>query len=360
MPIVKDDRRLRIGVLGCGPIAQMAHFDACRKGRNTELEAICDVSDDLVAKMAAVHSPHKTYRDLDAMLADDAIDAVIVATSDSYHVPLCLRVVEAGKHCFVEKPLGVTVEDCESLAVAVRARTGLVFQIGTNRRFDPGVSLAKRFIDSELGGLMAYKGWYCDSTRRYTMTDNLQPIVYAGAGAKKPSGDPKANKRQYFMLAHGSHLVDTARFLGGPIEAVRAKCLERYGAFCWFVDTAFANGSNGHLDLTIPLRGDFQEGFQIYGELGSIYGQIPLPWYHKSGHVECYSDRDGQFRRVLGEDAYTYKLQLEGFASTILDGTPQWGANVEDGLAAVRAMAAINRSAETGRDVALADAEGAV
>ena len=59
--MTKDDRLLRIGVLGCGPIAQFAHFDACRKARNAELYAICDVADDLRERMAAVHRPRVAY-----------------------------------------------------------------------------------------------------------------------------------------------------------------------------------------------------------------------------------------------------------------------------------------------------------
>ena len=62
--IAKDDRCLRIGVLGCGPIAQFAHFDACRKARNAELYAICDLADDLRERMAAIHQPQVAYRRL--------------------------------------------------------------------------------------------------------------------------------------------------------------------------------------------------------------------------------------------------------------------------------------------------------
>ena len=96
------------------------------------------------------------------------------------------------------------------------------------------------------------------------------------------------------------------------------------------------------------MRGDFQEGFQVHGEHGSVTGRVHLPWFHKSSDVECFSARDRQFHRVLGEDAHTYKLQIEGFAATILDGAPQAGASLDDGLAAVQAMVAIARSVETG------------
>ena len=157
----------------------------------------------------------------------------------------------------------------------------------------------------------------------------------------RPGGDPKADRKRYYILTHSSHLMDTARVLGGPIVGVRARLLERFGAYCWFIALDYEDGSLGHLDLQIPIRGDFQEGFQIFGENGSVSGRVYLPWFHKSSDVECFSTRDGQFRRVLGEDAHTYKRQVEAFAATILDGAPQIGANLDDGLAAMQAMVAI-------------------
>src|SRR5881227_471246 len=102
----KDARLLRIGVLGCGPIAQFAHFDACRKARNAELYAICDLAEDLLGKMAAIHGPRVTYRSYDEMLADPEVEAIIIAVADQFHVPLCLKAVAAGKPVLVEKPLG--------------------------------------------------------------------------------------------------------------------------------------------------------------------------------------------------------------------------------------------------------------
>ena len=357
--ITKDPRRLRIGVLGCGPIAQFAHFDACRKARNAELYAICDVADDLRERMALIQQPKAAYRHYDAMLADPEVEAVIVAIADQFHVPATLKALEAGKHVLVEKPLGTTVEACRELRDRA-APTGLVVQVGNNRRFDPGIAFARRFIHEEMGSRMALKAWYYDSVYRYTMTDNLQPIPLASRNALRPEGDPKADRRRYFILTHGSHLVDSARFLGGPIVALRARALERFGAYCWFIAVDYEDGSLGHLDLQIPVRGDFQEGFQVYGEHGSVSGRVYLPWFHKSSDVECFSTRDRQFHRVLGEDAHTYKLQIESFAATILDGEPQAGASLEDGLAAMQTMVAIARSAETGELVRLEDVSGGV
>ena len=355
----KEARLLRVGVLGCGPIAQIAHFDACRKARNAELYAVCDLAPDLLERARAVHQPARAYASLEQLLADPDVEAVIIATADQYHVPLASRILAAGKHVLVEKPLGVNVEECQKLRDQVRD-SKRVLQVGNNRRFDPGIAFAQKFIAEEIGELIGFKAWYCDCTYRYTMTDNLQPIPMLSAQMKRPEGNPKADKRRYFILTHASHLVDTARFLGGEIARVRARLAEKFGAFCWFVEVEFKSGCLGHLDLTIPIRGDFEEGFQIYGEFGSVKGAVYLPWYHKSSQVECFSTKDRQFHRPLGEDAYTYKLQIEGFAETILNGAPQHGASVEDGLAAMRTLVAIARSVESGEWAALEEVTGGV
>jgi predicted dehydrogenase len=349
-------QKLRIGVLGAGQIAQAAHFEACRKAHNAELYAICDLAPDLLAEAAAIHHPTVTYSDFDAMLADPQVEAVIVAIADQFHVPMARKAIAAGKHVLVEKPLGVTIEECEALKSEVDA-SGLILQVGTMKRFDPGVQFARQFIQEEMGEMLALRAWYCDSTYRYTMTDALQPIITASANAKRPAGDPKANRQRYYLLGHGSHLVDTVRYLGGEIVAVRARLVQKFGAYCWWIDVEFADGSAGHLDLTLAVRMDWHEGFQIYGERGSVLGKIYNPWYFKSADVECFSSRDGKYHRELGADAHFYRRQVEGFVDAI-HGAPMNGATVADGLAALRALVAIARSAESGERVALAEVTG--
>ncbi|TIS09072.1 MAG: Gfo/Idh/MocA family oxidoreductase, partial [Mesorhizobium sp.] len=285
--IRKQDRRLRVGVLGCGPIAQFAHLESCVKAANADLYAICDAAPDLLARMSATYEPQKMYGDYDEMLADPKLEAVIVATSDAYHVPMSIRALEAGKHVLCEKPIGISVEEGERLAEAVK-RSGKVLQVGHMKRFDPALEAARDFVRDEMGEILALKAWYCDSTHRYTNTDAVQPLPVTSKLARKPAGNPKADLRQYFMLAHGSHLVDTARFLCGEITAVRARLNERFGAYCWFVETEFANGALGHLDLTVAVRMDWHEGFQLYGENGSVIAKTFNPWYFRASEVDIF------------------------------------------------------------------------
>ncbi|QKK26290.1 Gfo/Idh/MocA family protein [Rhizobium hidalgonense] len=355
----KQERRLRIGVLGAGQIAQAAHFESCTKAANADLYAICDVAEDLRERMAITHGAEKTYDDYDKMLADPDLDAVIIATADAFHVPASIRALQAGKHVLCEKPVGVTVEECHELKAAVDT-SGRVFQVGHMKRFDAGLQAAKSFIRDEMGEMVALKAWYCDSTHRYPMTDAVQPLIVTSANAKKPSANPKADLRRYYMLAHGCHLIDTARYFAGDIVSVNARLSERAGIWCWFVDVEFASGTLGHLDLTVQVRMDWHEGFQIYGRNGSILGKTYNPWYYKTSEVDIFREADGATHRVLGADGHFYRRQVEGFARTILDGAVMEGADIDDGLASVRAMVAVARSAESGKAVALADVTGGV
>jgi predicted dehydrogenase len=355
----KQEKRLRVGVLGAGQIAQAAHFESCTKAANADLYAICDVADDLRERMVITHGAEKSYNDYDRMLADPDLDAVIIATADAFHVPASIRALEAGKHVLCEKPVGLTVEECRDLKAAV-TRSGKVFQVGHMKRFDPGLQAAKSFIRDEMGELVSLKAWYCDSTHRYPMTDAVQPLIVTSANAKKPSTNPKADLRRYYMLAHGCHLIDTARYFAGDIVSVDARLSERVGIWCWFVDVEFASGTLGHLDLTVQVRMDWHEGFHIYGQNGSILGKTYNPWYYKSSDVDIFREADGATHRVLGADGHFYRRQLEGFARTILDGAAMEGADIDDGLASVQAMVAIARSVESRKPVALADVSGGV
>jgi predicted dehydrogenase len=354
---LKDEAVLRIGVLGCGPISQAAHFEACRKARNARLYAICDAAQDLLERMAVLHEPDAAYSSYEDMLADPAVDAVVIGIADPFHVQAAQKALAAGKHVLVEKPLGVSVEECEALAESVHA-AHRILQVGTMKRFDPGIAFAHQFIQNEIGQILALKAWYCDSTYRYLVTDNVQPAVMTSKNALRPAGNPKADKSRYYLLTHGSHLVDTARFLGGEIVSIQARQVVKFDAYCWFAAVEFANGSVGHLDLTVAVRMDWHEGFQVYGEHGSVLGKTYNPWLFRSSDVECFSTRDGQYHRVLGADAHFYRLQLEGFTDSILTGAPLKGASVEDGLAAVRALVAMAQSVKTGEVVRLAEVKG--
>jgi len=293
------------------------------------------------------------------MLANPQVEAIIIGIADAFHVPAALKALAAGKHVLCEKPIGVAVEEVEALDAAVR-KSGRILQIGHMLRFDPGIESAKDFISTRMGEMLALKAWYCDSTHRYSMTDAVQPMARKGIKVLRPDADPKADKQRYFMLTHGSHVVDLARYLGGPIRAVQARLNQRFGAHCWFVDVDFVSGAIGHLDLTIGVRMDWHEGFQIYGEHGSASAKIYNPWFYKSSDVELFHENSATTTRVLGADGHFYRRQLEGFADSVLLGTPMLGAHIADGVASIKTMVAIAQSVASGKRVEVESAKGAL
>jgi len=357
---MNTDRKLKVGILGCGPIAQFAHLQACRKAKNATLHSVCDTAADLAHQMGAYYQAQKVFTDYEEMLGDPELDAVIIATSDAFHIPASVSAVKAGKHVLVEKPIGTSLEEAWNLKKLLEA-SGLIFQVGHMKRFDPGIDFARTFIRQELGEMIAFKAWYGDSTHRYDMTDSTQPLPFSSVAVKRPAQDPKSDLKQYYMLAHGSHLVDTARFLAGPIVSVRARLLQRKGIYSWFADTEFEAGCNGHLDLTVAVRMDWHEGFHIYGEKGSVLGKIYNPWYFKTSEVQCFSEQDNLYHQPLNNKAHFFQLQLEAFAETIMKGAPQKGTDIDQGIESLQTMMAIADSVSNhGNRVFLKDVKGSM
>jgi|SRR5579859_3172596 len=347
---------LRIGVLGCGPIAQCAHLEAVNKASNATLYAICDAAPDLLARMQSIHQPTRVYQDYHEMLSDPQVDAVLIAVDDRYHASLAHSALQAGKHVLIEKPLATTIEECEDVERQVR-ESGRVFQVGNNRRFHPGWQDAHRFLFKEMGKILSFAAWYHDSVYRYTFQDNLYPEMITSSLAQRPQENWKTIRERYCLLTHGSHLLDTARFFMGEIESIQASHLQFDATHCWAIDTTFASGCHGQLRLLTPAHSDFEEGFRIEGMQGSIEGKALLPWFQRAS-VECF--KQGRYSRLLGENGNTFKRQIESFAATVLHGMPQVGATVEDGTATLRALVAISQSAATNQPVRLSEVHGGV
>jgi len=351
--------KINVGVLGCGPVSQAGHFESCIKASNARLYAICDSADDLRQRMAAMWAPEVAYADYQQMLDDENVDAIIIATADAFHVPLAIKALKAGKHVLCEKPLGITVEESEEL-VQIAQTSGKLLQVGHMKRFDGGIQAARDFVQQEMGQAVAYKGWYGDNSHRYTVTDAVQPKMITSAAKRKPSVDPKADLQQYYLLAHGSHLVDTAFYINGTITDVEARFLHRGGVHCWFIDIGFANGALGQLDLSVGVRMDWHEGFQLYGENGSVLAKTYNPWLFKSSDVDIFHEKTACWQRPLAADGHFYRRQLEAFAHAILTEQPVTGTSVEEGLHVVQVLAAIQQSVREGRSVSVTSARGSV
>ncbi len=150
-----SERSLRIAVAGLGYWGpNLARNFAALPG--CELAWCCDPSSEARERVAGRFPQARLTGDLDEVLADPALDAVALATPVPTHADFAVRVLEAGKHCFVEKPLAQSVADAER-AVAAAEAAGRVLMVGHLLEYHPGVQRLKQLTDSgELGDRIYY------------------------------------------------------------------------------------------------------------------------------------------------------------------------------------------------------------
>lgn len=118
-----------------------------------ELAWLCDASPQALQRVGAQHPGARRTGDLDEVLADATLHAVVLATPVPTHAALAERVLRAGKHCFVEKPLATTVADAERV-VAAAERAGRILMVGHLLEYHPAVAKLKEIADSgDLGEL---------------------------------------------------------------------------------------------------------------------------------------------------------------------------------------------------------------
>src|SRR5688500_8633745 len=135
--------RLKIGVLGCGAIAQVQHLPHLKElGDQFEIAALCDLSPKLLRLVGDEYGvpPDRRFADYAAMLRSD-VQAVIVCPSADHAEP-SIAAADAGKHVFVEKPMCTTRAQAEAM-VAAADRAGVILQIGYMKRHEPAYRFAK-------------------------------------------------------------------------------------------------------------------------------------------------------------------------------------------------------------------------
>jgi predicted dehydrogenase len=143
---------IRVGVAGLGYWGPnlARNFDAIV---GCELAWLCDGNPVALERVGATLPGARRTRSLDDLLGDSTLDAVVLATPVPTHAELAERVLRAGKHCFVEKPLAQTVSDAER-AVAAADAAGRTLMVGHLLEYHPGVAKLKEIADrGELGAI---------------------------------------------------------------------------------------------------------------------------------------------------------------------------------------------------------------
>ena len=132
------ERLVRVGIVGCGVIAQLQHIPSYLHIKAAEIAAICDKNEALLDKVGKGLKTAKRYNDFSRMLSQEKLDLVDICTPPQTHAALSIQAAESGCHILVEKPAALTVEEFDKVAeVCARNRVKLC-QI-QNKMFEPVV-----------------------------------------------------------------------------------------------------------------------------------------------------------------------------------------------------------------------------
>jgi predicted dehydrogenase len=342
---------VRLGVIGAGRIAQVAHMPALAKAKNIELVAISDPSETLSSGVAAKYGI-KPFTRTESLLEED-VDAVLIATPDRFHHPLGMLALKAGKHVLMEKPLAATVHEAQELA-DLAAAAGLRLQTGAMKRHDPGLAFAKAHID-KIGPILSFISYYrVMSSLRPATEATLFPTVVVDQEVRKVENTFKAERERYLLATHGAHLFDGLTYFGGTATWVSARVGNVGDDYTWHGEAGLAN-SNGlvSFEISAAVHGNWAEGTDIYATYGHIKTRSHFPFFKRASDVEVHIEDDGVSVVPHFGDTDAYKLQAEHFADAILTGQSE-NPTPAEGVAAVRWIEAVAESStDGGREVQL-------
>jgi predicted dehydrogenase len=146
-------RKLKIGIVGCGGIANGKHMPSLTKLDNVEMVAFCDIIEEKAVEAAKKYGTKdaKVYVDYKELLKDKSIDVVHVLTPNRSHSFITVDALEAGKHVMCEKPMAINSAEAKKMVEAAK-RTGKKLTIGYNNRQRPDSLYMKQVCeDGELG-----------------------------------------------------------------------------------------------------------------------------------------------------------------------------------------------------------------
>ena len=319
----------RVGVVGLGYWGPnlARNFD---RQPGAELAWICDASEESRASWEGVFPGARSSGDLDELLADDELDAVVVATPVPSHAELAVRVLEAGKHCFVEKPLAQSAAEAERVLEAAGDR---VLMVGHLLEYHPGVERLRELVQSdELGDV------------RYVYSNRLNLGVL--------------REQENALWSLGAHDVSVILRLAGeePYEcrAVGESYMREGVEDVVFAYLRFPSGLAAHLHLSW-LDPHKERRFTVVGSqkmatFDDMELERKVTVYDKGFDQDAssygeYITRSGDTHSYRIPNEEPLRLECEEFLRCVRDGAePRSGG--ESGLRVVRVLEALQQSLE--------------
>lgn len=304
------EQPVRIGFVGCGRQASAAWYPNFATLPELDLVACCDLQSTLAERNARFFGARHWYTDLDEMLNQETLDAVMVVGQPPMHYECGKQVLNAGLPLMMEKPAAPRTEMVRELVELAEAK-GVITQIGHNMRHAPGVRKFRELMATpEFGKLL-----YLES--RYFMPS---PMWHETAGYR-----PGWN----YSIFQSVHAVDLARHVGGEIASIYANLsVGEQGRFSIASVVQFTNGATGTITLTgctpnwtcqIEAAGDARAHLRLIN-LHTLHFEphTAESGYHPNpgipGHYWSPATRDN------AEQRSGYRVQMQAFAQAVRSG----------------------------------------
>lgn len=334
---------LRFCLIGVGRAGLVHAGNIQRRVEGAQLTALCDPSTEALERAGAELGVDRRFTDHRKAVRDPDVDAVVIAVPVFLHSEIACEAAAQGKHILLEKPMALTVAECEGINEAAD-RAGVTLQLGFMRRFDVAFLEAKEALDSgKLGRVMLIKS--------------------TGRGPGLPPAWIYDMSKSNGMLAEvNSHDFDSVRWLVGSdivrvyAEAANFKCEDVRERHPDFYDNAvvslrFADGTLGLIDGACPADYGYDARVEVLCEKGALFiGSVDdrgLSRVTSDGRVVR---RTVESWRTLFREAYV--TEIEHFVACVLDGMAPRATGL-DGLKAVEAVVAANLSLARGEPVTI-------
>ena len=332
-------RRLKVGLVGLGRLGRLYARDLATRIPEVRLLAVADPDAGALAEVAAAYEVPGAHPSPEGLIADPAVEAVVIASPTHTHHAVTLAAAAAGKAIFCEKPPALSLAEAEAMKAAV-ARAGVFFHMGFMRRFDPGYAAARRKVDEGRIGT---------------------PVVF-----KSSSRDPRRTSLEYadprssggMLMDMGIHDFDLARWFMGEVRSVSAVGgtlaypeLETVGDIDnAIVSLVFASGRLGVVDLS--RNGIY--GYDISSELLGTAGTLRIGYIRETPLLVMTENSVAHdtVPYFMERFAQAYTAQLQDFARSVLAGRKPSIA-IEDGIAAIRIALAAEKARTSGQAAAV-------
>ena len=340
---------IKIGILGCGKIAQVRHIPEYAENPDVELAAFYNPSRKRAEEQAEKYGG-KVYDTAEELLADESIDAVSICAANYAHAELSIKALEAGKHVLCEKPMATNLADCEAMVECAK-KNGKFLMIGHNQRLAKAHVEAKRLIDQGLiGDIISFR----------TTFGHGGPETWAINPGKNVWFFDKKKAAMGAMADLGVHKTDLIQFLTGQ-RVVRTTAR---------LVTLDKRGEDGE------LIGVDDNAVCIYEMSGGAFGTMTASWtyygaednstvlYGTKGIMRIYDDpahsivvklSDGEeqtydVEQIQTNDNQTKSGVIDLWVDCLKNNTPP-EISGESALYAMRAVFASIESSQTGRAV---------